>query len=131
MIVFFVSFLASALLSTVDDSRQERAVEKTVLALDTAYEDQDCEAFQDLVSEDLADLMVDGDFDCESWVAIATSLRTDGEYTYSVDVVDVQVTGDEASAYTEESADDGEIVGYAYALERGDDGWVIVGYDRR
>ena len=131
VIVFFTSFAMSAAFGNLADSRAERAAADTVLALDAAYENQDCEAFQSVVNGDLADQLVDDDFDCESWVAIAASLRNDGEYTYSVDVIDVHVDGDDANAYTEEFAGVTYPTNYYYTLHRSDHGWVIVDYDRR
>ena len=129
LVVFVASFAVSAATANMASSREEHAVEQTVLDFDAAYEDEDCEAFRALVNEDLADELVDGDYRCSAWLDIAESLRVDGEYSYSVDVLEVHVAGDGASVDTEETAGDGDPTTYRYTLERSDDGWVITHYD--
>ena len=104
---------------------------QAVLAFDAAYENQDCDAFQALVDDDLADQLVDDEFDCDAWIETAKSLQRDGEYDYTVDVLDVHVDGNDASAYTEENAGEQGPTNYYYTLERASTGWVIVAYDRR
>lgn len=131
VIVFVASFIASGLLADVADSRQKPAIEQAVLDFDAAYADQDCEAFQALVADDLADQLVNDDFDCDSWLAIAESLRSDGEYAYSVDVLRVDVEGDWAGAYTEELDAYSRATNYYYELERSAGAWVIVSYTIR
>ena len=129
-IVFIASFLASGVLADLADSRQEEVVAQVVLDFDTAYKDQDCAAFRTLVDDELEDQLVDGDFTCRSWVAIAESLRSFGGYAYSVDVVSAWVEGDLASVSTKESSGDADAENFTYTLERSDDGWVITRYDR-
>ena len=131
VIVFVASFIASGILAGVAESREKPAIEQTVLDFDAAYADQDCDAFQALVADDLADQLVGGNFDCESWVAIAESLRRDGEYAYSVEVLRVDTGRDWAGVYTEEVAADSTVTNYYYELERSAVGWLIVSYTIR
>jgi ketosteroid isomerase-like protein len=131
VIVFVTSFVASGLAASVADSREKPAIEQAVLDFDAAYANQDCEAFRALVADDLADQLVDDDFDCESWVSIAESLRLDGEYAYSVEVLRVDVDGDWAGAYTEELDASSQATNYYYELERSADAWIIVSYTLR
>lgn len=129
-IVFMASFVVSSIVANSAGSRQESAVTQAVLDFDAAYEEQDCVAFRSVVNRDLADQLVGGSFDCRRWVTIAESLHRDGEYEYSVDVIDVTVTGNDATVSTEEYNLDSEVAYYTYTLERSDDGWVITRYDR-
>jgi hypothetical protein len=129
VIVFVASFVASGVLADLPNSEQEAAARQTVLDFDAAYEDQDCAGFRTVVTRDLADQLAGGDFDCRTWVAIADSLHDDNGYGYSVDVIDVTVTGNEAVVYTEEHEFDSDARYYNYTLERSDGSWVITRYD--
>ena len=129
VIVFIATFVASGVLADVPNSGQEAAARQTVLDFDAAYEDQDCAGFRTVVTRDLADQLVGGDFDCRSWVAIAESLQDEDGYGYSVEVIDVTLTGNQAIVYTEEYEFDSYARYYNYTLERSDGSWVITRYD--
>ena len=135
VVVFVASFAASAILGQVAESREAPAVEQTVYDFDEAYRNADCAGLQRLVDEHLADQLVGDDVDCESWAAKADALWIDGEYGYSVEVLETYVDGNRASVYTEEQLGAQSrttwATNYYYTLERSGQGWVIIGYDQR
>jgi type II secretory pathway pseudopilin PulG len=135
IIIFVASFAVSAVLASVADARSAREAEGTVLALDAAYQNADCAAFQSVVDDALADTMVGGAFDCDTWIAQAESLSVDGKYNYTVDVTSATAQGDRATVSTTESTNDanGQTLStrYRYMLERSGRDWVIVSYDER
>ena len=115
-------------------ARDEQAVEDAVIAFDEAYESADCDDYEAVTDEDYREDWwqenFDEDYDCEAWEENAEGFTVDGDYTYSVEVDEVEVKGDRATVITTEESGEGESGEFEYELERTDDGeWLIVSYE--
>jgi hypothetical protein len=102
----------------------------TVLALDAAYRDVDCEAFTASTTAAFRTVSHGADqagvFDCTAWVPIAAGYTVDGEYAYDLEVVASTIDGATAEVVTRESdARSGEQFDYRYTLVTDDDRWLI------
>jgi len=109
------------------------SVEQTVVDFDSAFEELDCDLFEQVTDADLRDdLYAPDDYDCDVWAENAKKFfDEDGDYTFDVEVQAVRVSGDRARVNTVEKWEvDGEKYSgtVIYRLERVSGGWVITEY---
>ena len=123
-------FLFSATASSIADSADRTAAERVVLALDSAYEKGDCDAFEAVTTDDVRGDMLGKNYDCDAFEAAADALTDDGNYAYSVAVVRTAKFDDTVVVTTREAYGDEVSARYSYLLENEDGRWVIVEYGR-
>lgn len=109
------------------------AVEQVVRDFDRAYEEVDCDLFEEVTSDDLRDEQYEPDgYDCDGWEENAQSyFDEDGDYTFRVTIDEVTVTGDRARVETSERWERDGVKGsgtVTYRLERLGGRWVITDY---
>ena len=121
-----LSVTAAALADSADLSAAERAV----MAFDEAYEQGDCDAFEQLTTDDVRGDILGRNYDCDAFEAAATALTDGGDYAYSVSVLRTAKFDDTVVVKTRESFGDEASERYTYLLENDGDGWVIAGYGR-
>lgn len=116
-----------------DDEDAEEEVEGVIHEFNRAFEKQDCDLVQELMTEEaFSELFQTDGFDCEAFEADAASLVNDeGDYTFEVEIVSIAVNGDTARV----KADETWWVGperfeseSSYHLERERKGWIITSY---
>ncbi len=130
-VVVSAVIIASGLAERASERNDRDRVEKVVLDLDAAYENADCDAFEALTSENARDDLsgTGSDYDCDDWQEVAESLTIDGDYGYTVRVLDSAVDGDTATVHTRERLPGDESYEFTYVLEKQDGDWVVVEYD--
>lgn len=121
-------FLLSATSAGLTDSADLAAAERTVVALDDAYEKGDCDAFESVTTEDVRGEMLGKNYNCEAFEAAAAALADDGDYAYSVSVLRTAKFDDVVVVTTREAYGDENSDRYTYLLEKEDGSWVIAEY---
>lgn len=123
-------FSLSATAAALADSADLTAAERVVVALDDAYEQSDCDAFEQLTTDDVRGDILGRNYDCDAFEAAAAALADDGDYAYSVNVLRTAKFDDTVVVKTRESYGDEPSERYTYLVENDGDGWVIAGYGR-
>lgn len=121
-------FVLSAFGAYLTDTADRAAAERAVIAMDDAYRDADCEAFETVTTERARKRILGGDFSCELFAEAAAALTDGDEYIYSVTVRSVVKRGDEVVVRTAESYAEQSPKRYAYIVARSDGQWRITGY---
>jgi len=123
-------FLLSATAAALADSSDLAAAERAVVSLDEAYQQADCDAFEQLTTDDVRGDILGRNYDCDAFEAAAAALADDGDYAYSVTILRTAKFDDTVVVKTRESFGDEASERYSYLLEHDGDGWVIAGYGR-
>ena len=121
-------YFLSANVARAVDLNDLSAAEQVVRDLDSAYENADCPAFEEVTTEDARDDILGDSYDCETFEAAAAALTDGGDYVYSVAITGSRKRGELVTVTTEEAYGDADAVDYAYVLERDGGQWVVTAY---
>ena len=104
------------------------AAEQVVRDLDSAFENADCDAFEEVTTEDARDDILGDSYDCETFEVAAAALTDGGDYVYGVTITDSRKRGELVTVSTEEAYGDADPIDYTYVLERDGGRWRITAY---
>jgi hypothetical protein len=124
------AFVFSAAFSGLLDRADLTAAERAVKALDAAYANGDCDAFEAVTTDDARGDILGKNYDCDAFEAAAEALVDGDEYAYSVSVLRSAKFDDEIVVKTRESFGDETPERYSYVLVNEGAGWVIDKYGR-
>jgi len=121
-------YVLSAVFARAVDSNDLGAAERVVHQLDAAYENSDCDAFEQATSESARDDILGQSYDCEAFESAAAALTDEGDYIYSVTITDSRKRGELITVSTDEAYGSDEPSEYTYVLEREDGQWLVTAY---
>ncbi len=128
LVLVVAFFVLSASVARAVDARDIAAAESAVRAFDSAYAEQDCDAFEAVTTEDARDDILGTDYDCDVFEAAAAAVHDGDAYVYSTEITDSRKRGDVITVRTEEAFGDAETDSFAYVLESENGTWLIAAY---